>query len=401
MNKKIVVVGGGTAGWLTALVAKYSLPDCEVTVIESDKIGILGAGEGTTPGILGLLSMLEINSIDFLKKTGGTLKSGIKFTNWNKDNEHYYHPFYSKDKATTFEDFLPNIDYDGNIYYEMAIYNGLRKKEFHHDHMVIEENKSFNIALHFDAIKVAAYLRDIAIERGISLVSGEVESFIADDSTINSIILVDGLQIESDFIFDCTGFSKLIIGKHFNAEWVDYSKYLPVDSAMPFFIPQDEIVPIYTESIAMNYGWMWKIPLVERYGCGYVYDSSRISDDDAKKEIVYRLGFEPIWPRGDKGSFKFKSGTYKETWIGNCIAIGLSAGFIEPLEATSIALFVFSLKTIFNDTDFDSIFADSKRDIYNKEIKGINDGVLNYIYYHYITDKTENDFLARLSKELK
>lgn len=392
MNKNIVIVGGGTAGWLTALTSKYALPDCNVTVIESDKIGILGAGEGTTPSIINLLSLIEIDIMDLLKKTGGTVKCGIKFTNWSNDGDYYYHPFYASHESVSLNSFLNEIDYEGNPWYDLAIYSGIDKKYFHHDHMALEENKSMNVALHFDAIKVASYLKQKAIDRGINLINGDVEAFSELNGNINKIIFSDGKHIDCDFVFDCTGFSRLIIGKHFKSKWIDYSEFLPVDSAIPFFIDQDETVPIYTEAIAMKYGWMWKIPLQNRYGCGYVFDSSLVSEDDVINEIIEHLGFEPEWPRKDKGSFKFKSGCYEDTWISNCIAIGLSSGFIEPLEATSIAVSVHSLKTLYSENTFDSVFSQNKKEEYNDLIKKINNSVFNFIFYHYITNRTDTDF---------
>jgi hypothetical protein len=187
-----------------------------------------------------------------------------------------------------------------------------------------------------------------------------------------SLILENNEEQLVDFVFDCSGFHRLLIGKHFNSEWASYKEYLPVDMAVPFFIPIDEEIPPYTEAIAMKYGWMWKIPLQNRYGCGYVFDSSLISEEDAAKEIEEYLGFVPEYPRKNKGAFKFNAGGYKTPWVKNCIAIGLASNFIEPLEATSIFSSIDSLRrAVFNTLSLEEC-NDDIIDRYNKEIESIN-----------------------------
>ena len=241
---KYVIVGGGTAGWLTALFVKEKFPYSDVTVIASSEIGILGAGEGTTPPFMNFLAKIKINPNEIISNCLGTIKTGIKFNNWSGDTKHYFHNF-------------------------------------------LADTRQGDSALHFDANLLAKYLQTVGIERGIKLVDNEVTDVCADsNNNITSLILKDKTSIDLDFVFDCSGFRRLIIGKHYNAKWTSYKKILPVDRAMPFFLQNDNTnLPVYTEAIALRHGWMWKIPVQGRYGCGYVFDSSRATDSEIKEEI--------------------------------------------------------------------------------------------------------------------
>ena len=207
--------------------------------------------------------------------------------------------------------------------------------------------------------------------------------------------------IPLDFVFDCTGFYRLLIGKHYNSKWKTYTDVLPVKAAVPFFLEPnfDEELPTYTDSIAMKYGWMWQIPLQHRTGCGYVYDSDLISEEEAIQEIEEYLGFEPLYPRKNKGGFKFEAGCYETPWVKNCIALGLSAGFIEPLEATSIMVTIGCLQDIFSNVqniqDKNSPF----REVYNTLVEKKNDEIRDFLYFHYMTGRTDTDFWKKFTFE--
>jgi tryptophan halogenase len=415
--KNIVIVGGGTAGWLTALYAKKIFPKENITVIESQEIGILGAGEGSTPPLIGLMDFLDIPISDLIENTNATIKNGIKFTNWSSTKDFYYHGFDVIDPSlnnfnvnSAFNNFeLRNIPFD-------ILQNYLTDTnviDFDLVAMSLEENKVacklekpkrkdvnpiFNyvqhaqFSLHFDARNLAKRLTEIAIERKINLIDGVVDKINSlDNGDIKSLTLRDGTVVDVDFVFDCTGFAKFFIGKHFNSEWVSFAKHLPMKKAMPFFIEIDNNnIPAHTESIAMNYGWMWKIPLQHRYGCGYVYDSDFISDEDAKKEIESYLGFVPTYPR--EKPFTFNPGCYKDVWINNCISIGLASAFVEPLEATSIWQTILLLQDVFNKKE--NIFNRNKSvmKIINKRYLDQTMEIRDFIYLHYVTNKNNNDF---------
>ena len=411
MTKKVVVVGGGTAGWLTALAANKAYPNTQITVIESKEIGILGAGEGSTPYLTGFLEHLDISLSDLVKNCDATIKNGIKFTNWNNDGEFYYHGFSPVDRSlgtdalnTRFLSTSPllvssvasydnfkKIDFSEKISEKNKVpfvFNSKQDKD-----PILNYNKISNISIHFNATKLANRLKEIGISRGILVLDGTINNVSLDqNNNINSLILEDNQKVMCDFVFDCSGFHRLIIGKVYDTKWKSYKDFLPVDSAVPFFIEMKEEIPPYTEAIAMKYGWMWKIPLQTRFGCGYVYDSSLISEDEAIKEIEEFLGYEPTYPRKDKGGFKFSAGCYEEPWVNNCIAVGLAANFVEPLEATSIWVSIVELTQIFGTPDFIFNNTEKTRKEFNESIMSMNNDIADFIYLHYMSLRDDTEF---------
>jgi tryptophan halogenase len=418
MNKNVVVVGGGTAGWLTALMAKKSYPKLNITVIESEEIGILGAGEGSVPALIDFFRHLEIPISDLVKNCDATIKNGIKFTNWNNDNEFYYHGFPPTDLglgsgAVPFR-FLSTSPIQASSLY---LNNSLKEIDF--SEKISEQNKVpfifkkalgkkpmqdydniSTFSIHFNATKLANTLKEIGIERGIKVIDGVIKEVVLDkEEYVKSLILESKEEILCDFVFDCSGLHRLIIGKVFKSKWKSYSDLLPSDSAIPFFTEMTEEIPPYTEAIAMKYGWIWKIPLQNRFGCGYVYDSSLISEADAIKEIEDFLGYTPIYPRKDKGGFKFSAGSYEETWINNCAAIGLAGNFVEPLEATSIWVSIVALSHIFGNTNW--ILSNSVliRDEFNKKVVSMNNEIVEFLYFHYLSIRKDTEFWKKFSYE--
>ena len=396
---KFVVVGGGTAGWLTALYVKKNIPYSRVTVIASSEIGILGAGEGTNWDFLEFLNEIDVPVDGVIKHARGTFKNGIKFTNWNGDGEYYYHPF---------QDHLgrkPNAEFDPIPLYLDKVSKGQTLSDIQFTTVISEKNKvKYNAdhqslgvsALHFDANLLAEYLQSVGVSRSIEFIDDEVVDFeTKKNGDITQFNLKSGNTCDADFVFDCSGFKRLIIGNHYKSSWKSYAPSLPVNRAVPFFIDNDSTnIPPYTESIAMKYGWMWKIPVQGRFGCGYVFDSRLASDEDIKKELTEYLGFEPTIPR----IFDFEPGAYEQVWINNCVAIGLSAGFVEPLEATSIQVTTFGLRAL--STKLQGMMRDRKRAVeeFNYEMKRINDHILNFIYFHYLSTRSDTEFWTKFKE---
>lgn len=404
-NNKIIVAGGGTAGWLTALITKRSYPNADITLVESEEIGILGAGEGSTPILVGALKYLEIPLSDIIKNTDATIKNGIKFKNWSKNKEYFYHPFlsdseYSNDFEKDLLNYFNIIPYKQNhsekdyvLYHKISDLN--KTSFFNYEGEIINDAP---FSLHFNAKKLASYLRVVAESRGIKRIEGKVEDIQCNvDGYIDKIKINDSF-IECDFIFDCTGFHRYIIGKYYKSEWKSHRNSLPAKKAIPFFIKNEDFIPPYTESIAMDYGWMWKIPTQERYGCGYVFDSDFMSDDDAIKEIEKYLGFEPDYPRKDKGAFSFEAGCYKKIWIKNCLAVGLSAGFVEPLEATSIMHSIFSLQSFLSIPNCFTSRNEKEKNKFNDLYLEQTNEIVDFIYLHYVTKKENTDFWKNFTK---
>ena len=420
----LVIVGGGAAGWLTALTAKQNFPESNVSLIESKEIGILGAGEGTTPNLIAFLDYLNIPFSALVKNANATYKTGVKFTNWKNDNSYYYHNFGANVYPTSeFTNNWGQFDLTSflNVYCSTPVsdhtLDGILNDEYKIHYRVSKSQEvvsdpifSFEkiglgwFAFNFDASKLAETLKEIGIQRGINLIEGKVVTITDNsDGDITSLTLESGQKINLDFVFDCSGFFRLIIGKHYKSEWKSYKEKLPVDAAIPFFLNIDSVdvnkIPPYSEAIAMKYGWMWKIPLQNRFGCGYVYDSSLITDKEAIKEIEDYLGFEPFYPRKDKGGFAFNAGHYTRSWINNCVAIGLSSGFIEPLEATSLMTAVESLKIIFS-TKQNLISKNSyTTHFYNDFITQYNAEIFDFIYFHYMSGRTDTDFWKKFTYE--
>jgi tryptophan halogenase len=418
--KNIVIAGGGTAGWLTALYAKSCFPEENISVIHSKDIGILGAGEGATPHLVSLLDYLDIPVSDLITNTKSTIKLGIKFTNWSKDGESYFHPFGSSygltaenkiiDRLSDFEtkhntsivDFLGYSDGKLVDLLEECSKTNLVPFSYNDNYNANNPIGKFDQygswSLHFDARLLANRLEEIAIKRGIKSIEGTISKINSlDNGDISSLVLDNQVTVNTDFIFDCTGFSKFFIDKHFKAEWESFSDSLPMKKAIPFFIDIDSNnIPPYTESIAMNYGWMWKIPLQHRYGCGYVYDSDFISDEDAKKEVEDFLGFIPEYPRSQP--FLFNPGCYKKVWNNNCLAVGLSSAFVEPLEATSIFQTIILLKSFFGNKH--NIFNRSEKyiELFNQTYLDETRQVVDFISLHYLTNKDSNQFWSNFSK---
>jgi tryptophan halogenase len=395
---KFTVVGGGTAGWLTALFLQKNYKDCDITVIASSEIGILGAGEGTTTHFVDFLKQIDVPISGIIKHAKGTLKNGIKFTNWNGDGEYYYHSF-----TDTLEN-LQNVKQKGNFDFVPFYLENISKNKNLDDIQLTslisdryqtkfdKETKKFRgtYALHFDASLLAKYLQTLALERGVTLIDDEIIGINNDkDDRIAGFVLKNGGEYFTDYVFDCSGFKRLIIGNHYKTKWISYKDHLPVNRAMPFFVKNEgKQIPPYTEAIAMKYGWIWRIPVQGRYGCGYVFDSSFVTDEEIKKEIEEYFGHEIVSPR----IFTFEPGVYDKVCIKNCVSIGLSSGFVEPLEATSIWVSIMLLKEWGKRSQDVINCNESSIDYLNRLAKDINRNILNFLQYHYITKRNDSEF---------
>ncbi len=341
-NKKIVIVGGGTMGWLTALFAHKFFENATVSVIASSKIDILGAGEGTTPNFPGIITQLGIDIDDFMQNTGCTKKYAINFINWRGDNTSFFH----------------NFQKSNDLY-----------------------------GLHFDARKVAKYLQKISEERGIHYIDAKIIGFDENELGITNVILENESKVNCDFIFDCSGFESLVIGKHLKTNWKSYENDLVCNSAIAFFLPQTnsniQNQRTFTKATSMNNGWIWEIPLQHRYGCGYVYSDKYATADEILKEAELHFGRKLEVVK----QFKFKTGTYEKYWVKNCVAIGLASGFLEPMEATSIMTSIIFLKSLL-EYNFD----ESYRDIYNRKMFNVNEQNMLFIRHHYTCDRYDTKF---------
>ena len=418
--KNLVVLGGATTAWLSALYAKTIMPTKSITVIESEGFNDLDIGEGSTPQLINFLDIINIPVSDLVKNTGATIKSSTKFTNWkNKGRaDFFFHPF-GLNGNVNLNNYTQNMDF---IQSTSSLYVSLcaTDEDFSHfdvsnklskDNKVpflLDENRQgvsnpmqyfepiSSFSIHFDPSKLAAYLKEIALSRGIKLVEGVVEKYTQkENGDVDTLTLDSDKTIDCSFVIDCSG-SKSFFLKSFKSPWVSYKDKLPVDSAIHFSTSMEEnSIPSYTEAIAMKYGWMWKIPLQENYDCGYLFDSTLIDSDQAKKEVEEYLGHSIEVSK----TLSFEPGYYKTPWVNNVISIGLSAGFVEPLESTSIWTSISTLGRVFSTPDamyrIDQRFVDE----FNQDFCKLNESVFSFIYFHYMSERNDTEFWKKFSKE--
>lgn len=390
--RNLVVVGGGTAGWITAIYTKKMLPNHKVTLIQSPEIGIIGVGEGTTPLFIKFLELAEITGEEFLRKTRGSIKNGINFENWNGDGKRYFHSFGESLSQFSLPPAFP-VD-AASFYYKNLIANNLRFEDYRYQQLISYQNKvdldHTAYALHFDAVELANLLQSKASLHGIEVIEGDVTTVTQDDrGFISKIHLKDRVDpVTADFVFDCTGFSRLFVGKTFNQRWISYAKHLPLKKAIPFWLEPNEDIRPYTNSTAMPHGWVWEIPLQHRIGAGYVFDSDRISVDQAlgEAEALFNRKLEI------RKVIDFNPGRYENYWVKNCLAVGLASSFLEPLEATSIALTIGQLgvfRFFYNQLDE---CEESSVQLFNKMMATSFDETMSFIYLHYLTKRNDTDF---------
>ncbi|MEN8832131.1 MAG: tryptophan halogenase family protein [Pacificibacter sp.] len=346
-QKHIAIVGGGTAGWLTALVlqksAEQSGVPARLSVIESPNIPTVGVGEGSTSIFRQVLLDLGFDEAEFLRETGATFKFGIHHEGWRKDGGSYFGPIDDPNALGPVPDGLPS-----NWLHQARIGAGKDVAATHLFTWLMRGRKSpyackkngdliavspFHYAYHFDQSRLGRYLASKA--QGIDHIRGEVAGVQRDAQTgdITSLQMQDMPDIPVDLVIDCTGFRRALIGQ-LEAGWVSYGDILPLNKAMPFWLdhdPKKDIAP-YTQAKALGAGWMWGIPVQDRMGCGYVFSDAHCSEDQAQQEVEATLR-QPIEVRR---VLSIAPGRLNAAWVGNCIAIGLAQSFLEPLEATSI-----------------------------------------------------------------
>ncbi|KQN06850.1 tryptophan halogenase family protein [Sphingomonas sp. Leaf25] len=339
----VAIVGGGSAGWMTAAaLARFLPPGVEVTLIESDAIGTVGVGEATIPQLRLFNQNIGIDEDDFVARTGGSFKLGIEFAGWNGEGSRYLHAFGTIGRALGLVPFhhywlaAGGAGDPASLWRHSACAAAAQAGRFGRDPGSAQAPSGLAWAYHFDAARYATYLRDLAERGGVTRVEGRVvDVALSGGDTIAAVTLADGRRIAADFFIDCSGFAALLIGRMPGSAWDDWSSLLPCDRALA--VPCAATAPItpYTRATARAAGWQWRIPLQGRTGNGLVYASDYLSDDAA---LATLLGSLDGTASGDPRPLRFTTGRRRLPWIGNCVALGLAAGFLEPLESTSIHL---------------------------------------------------------------
>ena len=398
--RSIVIVGGGSAGWMTAAALSSMLPEnaVSITLVESDQIGTIGVGEATIPDILNFNAMLGIAETDFLKATNGTFKLGIRFRGWGAAGDDYFHPFgthgadmkgidfhqfwlrYRQDNpSSTIEEFSLNA---------LAARSGKFAMPDPNPRSVLSQ---LRYAYHFDATAYARFLRTHAEEHGVRRLEGKVTNVRQDPQTghIQGIDLEHGLAIDGDLFFDCTGFRGLLIDQTLGIGFRDWSHWLPCDTAQAVACePTGDILP-YTIATAKPAGWQWRIPTQQRTGNGHIYSSALMSDEDAIESLLADLDGPPL---GSPRKIRFRTGHRVKLWEKNCVAIGLSGGFLEPLESTSLFLIqegISKFIALYPSAEIPAIV----RDEYNRQLVKKFEQVRDFIILHYkATERDDSPF---------
>jgi len=409
---KIVIVGGGTAGWLAAMyLANQNIRAdeqkiYEIVVVESPNIPIIGAGEGSTGALVGTLRQklkkLEgLNQTEFLKRTNATIKLGINCKDWTGDGDGFLEPLQPSSTAWSILD----IDYLLSVIHGKPYLSSPTG-------VVWDENKvpfysgslddGGGFAYHFDAHKVGEYFKEIAIKHGAQYISAEVVASSIDETTgeMLNITLDNGDILFSDLWFDCTGFKRKLISD-MGGKWHSYSEFLPCNKAMPYIHPYEEDETIRPETLAwaMPNGWMWQIPTQERYGCGYVYSDKFVTDEQALKEMEEITGrkIQPL------KVISFDPGRQEEVWIKNVIAFGLASNFLEPLEATSIHSTIMQIELLLGmylGTTLQETIFETNIKKYNYHFKKMIDEYADLIQMHYMGGREDSDFWKYVKYEL-
>jgi len=388
--ENIVIVGGGTAGWMSAAVLSKCLgrADVNITLVESEAIGTVGVGEATIPSLAAFNEQLGIDEDEFVRATNATFKLGIEFADWDVVGEKYFHPFGTHGfdlegipfhqywvKMRTLGDKRSLEDYSLNA---KAAYNGkfLRPQPEHGAVM-----RKLAYAFHFDASLYARFLRKYSEKRGAKRIEGKVVNVMQnpENGFVRSVVLEDGRKVSGDLFIDCTGFRGLLVEQTFEAGYTDWSEYLPVNRAVAIgSAAMDRPVP-YTRSTALEAGWKWRIPLQHRTGNGYVYCDKFLTAEKAEEILLDGLEEKAI---GSPKHLRFVTGVRNKMWTHNCVAIGLSGGFLEPLESTSIHLVrtgLAKLISLFPDKSMSAI----ARDEYNRLMMNDFIHIRDFLILHY------------------
>ncbi|UAL42025.1 tryptophan 7-halogenase [Shewanella inventionis] len=404
--KDIVIVGGGTSGWMTAaMLAKLFKKQLNITLIESDTIGTIGVGEATIPPLQIFNSVLGIKESDFINATQATYKLGIEFENWYQQGDAYMHAFGNVGRDLGFTSFHhywlcaqaaqttnSNTQYNPADFWRYSInYQAAKHNKFQPIANIPNAQMSgITHAYHFDASLYATMLQHYCLQRDVKRIEGKIDNTTLDNGgNIASVILQNGQTITGELFIDCSGFAALLIQQALGVDYENWQHWLPCDSA--YAVPCESSAPLlpYTKATAHDAGWQWRIPLQHRTGNGIVYSSQYMSDDQAKQQLLDNLDGKPL---AEPRKINFTTGRRVKQWHKNCIAIGLSSGFLEPLESTSLHLVqsaIIRLTKLFPHHGIQTQQIDEFNRQSQTEFEQIRDFII--LHYHLNGKQTEPD----------
>ncbi len=403
---KIAILGGGTAGWMAAnlLANKWPTDKVQVSLVESPDIGIIGVGEGSTPTLKRFFEMINVAESEWMHRCDATYKVNIQFNGWSPASgiSSYSHPFISQVDTFTERAFTVNCrtrryGLDTHTSPEDFLLCGTLAKQGKGP--VAPENFPFTMeyGYHFDSGKLGCFLAEVAKKRGVNHIQTTVESVLCHPSgDIAALVTNDGREIEADFFIDCTGFASILMQKTLKVPFNSFKQNLFNDSAVVIPTPAEDPLPVQTEATALSAGWCWKIPLTARNGNGYVYSSDFITPEQAEAELLQHLN-----QKGDDVEcrhLKMRVGQLSKHWNKNCLAIGLSQGFIEPLEATALHLVQITIELFmakFAEGNFSNKFTDE----FNHKITDRFERVRDYIVAHYKLNSRDDSEYWKANRE--
>lgn len=393
--KQIVIVGGGTAGWMTAAAICSQFDKMmKVSLIESDQIGTIGVGEATIPPIRVFHQFLGIDEQTFMRETCATFKLGIEFAGWSQTNHTYMHAFGKTGKDALLADF--------QHYWLRANQLGFAKPyqnycfEYHAakaDKFSTQAYDKIQYAYHLDATAYAQFLRRYSEKLGLTRIEGKLDQVNLNEQTghIQSVSLQSGQTISGDLFIDCTGFNALLIEKALKCGFEDWADWLKCDSAITAQTELTQSISPYTQANAHSAGWQWKIPLQSRQGNGLVYASQYMSEQQAQQLFINNLTEKTLT---EPKLIQFKTGRRRQNWLKNCVAIGLSSGFIEPLESTSIHLIMSGVMRLLKLFPFNGI-KPSLVDEYNRQSQIEIENIRDFVIAHYCVNQRQDSAFWR------
>ena len=381
--KKICIVGGGTAGLVTALILKSRFSSLQIDIVKSDKIGIIGVGEGSTEHWKEFAGFTGISIKELITETDATLKYGILFKDWTKN--FYFHNVVDRLRELRFGQYLAGYAY--------SVINNLKPKDYTDEFVLNNKINPNDLAnqFHFNTFKLNNFLLKKCKEKNIRIYEDEIVKVNVKKDNIESIES-KSKKYKHDFYIDSTGFKRLLISK-LGAKWKSYSKYLPMNEAIAFPTKDTKEYTPYTLAKAMTSGWLWRIPTQGRWGNGYVFNNKYINAEQAQKECEKYLGHKIEIGK----NIKFEAGTLEKAWIGNCVATGLSSSFIEPLEASSIGT---SIQQAFMLMHFIINYKETDIELYNIKFKFIVENIRDFVLLHYLSNKKDSKFWKEFKPNL-
>ncbi|HZX75369.1 MAG TPA: tryptophan halogenase family protein [Cyclobacteriaceae bacterium] len=398
---KIVIAGGGTAGWIAAAALSHQMGELlDITLVESQEIGTIGVGEATIPPMRTFHRLLGINEQEFMRATNATFKLGIQFENWKQKGEKYFHSFGITGKQTLITDFihfwlrgreLGVADEFGNycLEYKAALENRFS----------LNDQASINYAFHLDAGRYASFLRARAEVRGVKRVEGKIAEVQQhpESGFIAALKMESGQEIPGDLFLDCTGMRGLLIEQTLQTGFEEWGHWLPCDSAIAVQTESTAPAVPYTKSIAHHAGWRWQIPLQHRVGNGLVFSSRHMSDDEAINMLLSSVDGKVLT---EPKVIKFKTGRRKKSWNKNCIAMGLASGFLEPLESTSIHMIMTAVTRLLQLFPHGEL-KQSTVDEYNAQAESEVIRIRDFIILHYKATERDDSPFWRYCKDME